>query len=289
MPVRKGILASETAEVGQLSAALGSYKSHLIEMNSIREEQAKRRHERDEVIIEKMTALADQLDGSARTLILNDIKKMNELADSSDRNSSEEASVELMLVAFSRMSDEVNGLIDARTSEMENARDEARDASDQKTKFFANMSHELRTPLNAILGYGEMLYEDCEDMGYEDLLPDLKKITSSGTHLLSLINNILDLSKIEAGKMELFVTSFEIENMVQTIKDVSEPLAAKNNNGFVINLDGAMGSMSQDETKLRQCLTNFLSNGFKFTKNGTVTLDVKSRICLLYTSDAADE
>ena len=278
MPVRKGIFASETDEVGQLSAALGSYKHHLIEMESIREEQAKRRHERDEVIIEKMTALADQLDGSARTLILNDIKKMKELADSSDRNSSEEASVELMLVAFSRMSDEVNGLIDARTNEMETARDEARDASDQKTKFFANMSHELRTPLNAILGYGEMLYEDCEDLGYDDLLPDLKKITSSGTHLLSLINNILDLSKIEAGKMELFVTSFEIENMVQTIKDVSEPLAAKNNNAFVINLDGAMGSMSQDETKLRQCLTNFLSNGFKFTKNGTVTLDVKSRM-----------
>ena len=278
MPVRKGILASEKDEVGQLSAALGTYKSHLVEMESIREEQAKRRHERDEVIIEKMTALADQLDGSARTLILNDIKKMNELADNADRNSSEEASVELMLVAFSRMSDEVNGLIDARTSEMETARDEARDASDQKTKFFANMSHELRTPLNAILGYGEMLYEDCEDLGYEDLLPDLKKITSSGTHLLSLINNILDLSKIEAGKMELFVTSFEIENMVQTIKDVSEPLAAKNDNGFVINLDGAMGSMSQDETKLRQCLTNFLSNGFKFTKNGTVTLDVKARL-----------
>ena len=278
MPMRKGILASESDEVGQLSAALGTYKSHLVEMESIREEQAKRRHERDEVIIEKMTALADQLDGSARTLILNDIKKMNELADNADRNSSEEASVELMLVAFSRMSDEVNGLIDARTSEMETARDEARDASDQKTKFFANMSHELRTPLNAILGYGEMLYEDCEDLGYDDLLPDLKKITSSGSHLLSLINNILDLSKIEAGKMELFVTSFEIESMVQTIKDVSEPLAAKNDNGFVINLEGALGSMSQDETKLRQCLTNFLSNGFKFTKNGTVTLDVKARM-----------
>ena len=278
MPTRKGMLASKNDEVGQLSTALHSYKSHLIEMESIREEQAKRRHERDEVIIEKMTALADQLDGNARTLILNDIKKMNELAESSDRNSSEEASVELMLVAFSRMSDEVNGLIDARTSEMELARDEARSANDQKTKFFANMSHELRTPLNAILGYGEMLYEDCEDLGYDDLLPDLKKITSAGTHLLSLINNILDLSKIEAGKMELFITNFEIENMIQTIKDISEPLAAKNNNGFVINLDGAMGSMSQDETKLRQCLANFLSNGFKFTKNGTVTLDVKSRM-----------
>ena len=277
MPVRKGMLASETDEVGQLSAALKTYKAHLVEMESIREEQGKRRHERDEVIIEKMSALADQLDGSARTLILNDIKKMKDLADSSDRNASEEASVELMLVAFSRMSDEVGGLIDARTGEMETARDEARDASDQKTKFFANMSHELRTPLNAILGYGEMLYEDCEDLGYDDLLPDLKKITSSGSHLLSLINNILDLSKIEAGKMELFITSFEIENMVETIKNISEPLAAKNDNGFVVNFDGAMGSMSQDETKLRQCLTNFLSNGFKFTKNGTVTLDVRSR------------
>ena len=277
MPVRKGMLASETDEVGQLSAALKTYKAHLLEMESIREEQGKRRHERDEVIIEKMSALADQLDGSARTLILNDIKKMKDLADNSDRNASEEASVELMLVAFSRMSDEVGGLIDARTGEMETARDEARDASDQKTKFFANMSHELRTPLNAILGYGEMLYEDCEDLGYDDLLPDLKKITSSGSHLLSLINNILDLSKIEAGKMELFITSFEIENMVETIKNISEPLAAKNDNGFVVNFDGAMGSMSQDETKLRQCLTNFLSNGFKFTKNGTVTLDVRAR------------
>ena len=202
---------------------------------------------------------------------------MRDLANDADQKSSEEASVELMLVAFSRMSDEVNGLIDARTGEMETARDEARDASDQKTKFFANMSHELRTPLNAILGYGEMLYEDCEDLGYDDLLPDLKKITSSGSHLLSLINNILDLSKIEAGKMELFITSFEIENMVETIKNISEPLAAKNDNGFVVNFDGAMGSMSQDETKLRQCLTNFLSNGFKFTKNGTVTLDVRAR------------
>ncbi|MDA9969667.1 response regulator [Gammaproteobacteria bacterium] len=277
MPIRKGMLASETDEVGQLSAALKTYKAHLLEMESIREEQGKRRHERDEVIIEKMSALADQLDGSARTLILNDIKKMKDLADNSDRNASEEASVELMLVAFSRMSDEVGGLIDARTGEMETARDEARDASDQKTKFFANMSHELRTPLNAILGYGEMLYEDCEDLGYDDLLPDLKKITSSGSHLLSLINNILDLSKIEAGKMELFITSFEIENMVETIKNISEPLAAKNDNGFIVNFDGAMGSMSQDETKLRQCLTNFLSNGFKFTKNGTVTLDVRAR------------
>ena len=278
MPPRKGILSSETDEVGQLSTALKSYKSHLLEMDRIRTDQAARRHERDQVIIEKMTKLSDQLEGEARTLIVNDIKKMNELAESSDKNSSEEASVELMLIAFSRMSDEVDAFIEARTHEMEVARDEARDASDQKTKFFANMSHELRTPLNAILGYGEMLYEDCEDLGYEDLLPDLKKITSAGSHLLSLINNILDLSKIEAGKMELFVTGFEIENMIETIKDVSAPLALKNNNEFQINIDDSVGSMSQDETKLRQCLTNFLSNAFKFTKDGTVTLDIDVEI-----------
>ena len=136
------------------------------------------------------------------------------------------------------------------------------------------MSHELRTPLNAILGYGEMLAEDCEDLGYDDLLPDLKKITSAGSHLLSLINNILDISKIEAGRMELYLTSFEIEGMVDTIKDVTGPLAASNDNGFKVNLQDALGSMTQDETKIRQCLTNFLSNGFKFTSNGTVTLDV---------------
>ena len=179
-----------------------------------------------------------------------------------------------MSLAFSRMSDEVNALISARTSEMETSRDEARDANAEKTRFFANMSHELRTPLNAILGYGEMLAEDCEDLGYDDLLPDLKKITSAGSHLLSLINNILDISKIEAGRMELYLTSFEIEGMVDTIKDVTGPLAATNDNGFKVNLEDALGSMTQDETKIRQCLTNFLSNGFKFTSNGTVTLDV---------------
>ena len=276
MPARKGMLASETDEVGQLSAALGSYKSHLIEMETIREEQAKRRHERDEVIIEKMTALADQLDGSARTLILNDIKKMNELADNADRNSSEEASVELMLVAFSRMSDEVNGLIDARTSEMETARDEARDASDQKTKFFANMSHELRTPLNAILGYGEMLYEDCEDLGNDDMIPDLKRITNSSKHLLSLINNVLDLSKIEAGKMDMYFTPFSIDTMIETIKDVSGPLATKNNNEFIIK-NNVKGEMTSDETKLRQCIVNFLSNAFKFTENGQVALVIDQK------------
>tara|TARA_B110000014_G_scaffold241448_1_gene210264 strand:- start:536 stop:1264 length:729 start_codon:yes stop_codon:yes gene_type:complete len=241
MPTRRGIFASEDDEVGHLSTALHSYRGHLLEMEDIRKEQAKRRKERDRVIIEKMSFLADQLEGNAQKLILEDIAKMSELAKTGDKEGNEEASVELMSLAFSRMSDEVGALITARTSEMETSRDEANEANAEKTRFFANMSHELRTPLNAILGYGEMLAEDCEDLGYDDLLPDLKKITSAGSHLLSLINNILDISKIEAGRMELYLTSFDIENMVDTIKDVVGPLASPNDNGFKVNLQDPLG------------------------------------------------
>ncbi len=276
MPQRTGLLRSENDEVGELAKALEIYRGHLNEMESIRAEQSNRRKERDTAIIEKMTILADELEGDSRTLILNDINKMQSLAKESSDEEGEEASIELMTVAFTRMAEEVQVLIDTRTKEMEESRDEALEANEQRSKFFANMSHELRTPLNAILGYGEMLYEECEDLGYEDLMPDLKKITSSGTHLLSLINNILDLSKIESGKMELYLTSFEIEKVVETLRDINAPLANKNDNGFKINVQEAIGSMTQDETKLRQCVTNFLSNAFKFTKNGLVTLDVST-------------
>ena len=276
MPQRRGILRSENDEVGELAKALEIYRGHLNEMETIRFDQARRRKERDTAIIEKMSILADELEGDSRTLILNDINRMQNLAQESSEEKGEDASVELMTVAFTRMADEVQVLIDTRTKEMEESRDDALEANEQRSKFFANMSHELRTPLNAILGYGEMLYEECEDLGYEDLMPDLKKITTSGTHLLSLINNILDLSKIESGKMELYITSFEIEKVVETLNDINAPLAAKNDNGFKINIQEAIGSMSQDETKLRQCVTNFLSNAFKFTQSGLVSLDVSS-------------
>ena len=277
MPQRRGIFASDNDEVGELSSALQSYRGKLLELEDIRADQASKRKERDSVIIEKMSHLADQLEGDAKTLILNDIGKMREL-EKQETERGEEASVELMLLAFTRMSDEVNALINARTSEMEKARDEAIDAKGETSRFFANMSHELRTPLNAILGYGEMLAEDCEDLGYDDLLPDLKKITSAGTHLLSLINNILDISKIESGKMELYITSFEIEDVVDVIKDISAPLVSKNNNAFQCNIQDGIGAMRQDETKLRQCLSNLLSNAAKFTEEGTVTLEVDASL-----------
>ena len=277
MPQRRGIFASDNDEVGELSSALQSYRGKLLELEDIRADQASKRKERDSVIIEKMSHLADQLEGDAKTLILNDIGRMREL-EKQETERGEEASVELMLLAFTRMSDEVNALINARTSEMEKARDEAIDAKGETSRFFANMSHELRTPLNAILGYGEMLAEDCEDLGYDDLLPDLKKITSAGTHLLSLINNILDISKIESGKMELYITSFEIEDVVDVIKDISAPLVSKNDNAFQCNIQDGIGAMRQDETKLRQCLSNLLSNAAKFTEAGTVTLEVDASL-----------
>ena len=244
-------------------------------MEDVRNDRAERRKQRDEVIIKKMSALSEKLEGEAKDLISKDIANMKKLVNESSDENAEEASVEMMEIAFSRMSDEVNALIDLKTKEMAVARDEAREASSAKSRFFANMSHELRTPLNAIIGYSEMLLEDCEDLGNDDMIPDLKRITNSSKHLLSLINNVLDLSKIEAGKMDMYFTPFSIETMIETIKDVSGPLATKNNNEFIIknNVDG---EMTADETKLRQCIVNFLSNAFKFTENGKVALVIDS-------------
>mgnify|MGYP001311586215 CR=1 FL=1 len=127
--------------------------------------------------------------------------------------------------AFSKMSDEVNNLIDMKTADAITARDEAMDAKEQTGRFFNNMSHELRTPLNAIIGYSEILYEDCEDEGYDDLMPDLSKITNSGKHLLELVNEILDIGKIQSGKMEFFAKSFDLGETLDMVRDISSPLA----------------------------------------------------------------
>ena len=276
LPARSGVLASDNDEVGQLANALESYRSQLRALEDLRSAQAERRRQRDTVIIEKMSVLADQLEGGAKELMLSDIQKMQVGTESDSDQDGETASIEMMSLAFSRMSDEVNSLIQARTEELEVARNEADDANLAKSRFFANMSHELRTPLTAIIGYGEMIAEDCEDLGYDDLLPDVKKITTSGKYLLELINSVLDLQKIEAGKMELYMTSYSIEAMLEAIRDINTPLAEKNANRFLIEYENGLGTMFQDETKVSQCLTNFLSNAFKFTSEGTVTLTIES-------------
>jgi len=155
---------------------------------------------------------------------------------------------------------------------MECARDEANEASKAKSKFLANMSHELRTPLNAIIGYSELLLEEAEDLGVESMASDLKRITDSGTHLLNLINDILDISKIEAGRLELFLSEFEVSQVMELIESVAIPLGEKNSNQVVFAVSNNLGSMYSDETRLRQSLLNLISNACKFTENGTVTI-----------------
>ncbi|MEE8153478.1 MAG: GAF domain-containing protein, partial [Phycisphaerales bacterium] len=147
-------------------------------------------------------------------------------------------------------------------------------ASQHKSQFLANMSHELRTPLNAIIGYSEMLQEEAEDLGQEGFVPDLNNIHVAGKHLLSLINDILDLSKIEAGKMELFLESFEIPSLVRDVVVTIQPLVEKNANTLNVDCPDDLGDMHADLTKVRQALFNLLSNACKFTERGTITFNV---------------
>jgi PAS domain S-box-containing protein len=144
-----------------------------------------------------------------------------------------------------------------------------------KSQFLANMSHELRTPLNAIIGYSEMSIEEITDLGIPSLVPDIQKIHGAGQHLLGLINNILDLSKVEAGKVELFLETFEIAPLLAEIAATLRPLVMKNHNTLVVNCPPDTGSMHADITKLRQSLFNLLGNASKFTENGTITLGVE--------------
>src|SRR5213076_2228371 len=131
------------------------------------------------------------------------------------------------------------------------------------------MSHELRTPLNAIIGYSEMLQEEAEEIGEEAFIPDLQKINAAGKHLLGLINDILDLSKIEAGRMDLYLETFEVGLMVRDVAAIVQPLVEKNGNHLVIVCPDGIGSMHADLTKVRQTLFNLLSNAAKFTDHGT--------------------
>lgn len=150
----------------------------------------------------------------------------------------------------------------------------AEEANKAKSVFLANMSHELRTPLNAIIGYSEMLQEEAEDLEEEEFAEDIKKINTAGKHLLSLINDILDLSKIEAGKMDLYEETFDINEMIDDVESTIYPLAEKNANRLEINCPENLGDMKADLTKVRQALFNLLSNASKFTKEGTIKLDV---------------
>jgi signal transduction histidine kinase len=155
---------------------------------------------------------------------------------------------------------------------LQEANGQLAEASQHKRAFLANMSHELRTPLNAIIGYSEMLQEEAEDTGDEVYLPDLQRINAAGKHLLGLINDILDLSKIEAGRMDLYLETFDLRRLVDDVEAVVRPLAEKNANRLVIECAVDLGTMQADQTKVRQVLFNVLSNASKFTEHGTISL-----------------
>jgi len=160
-------------------------------------------------------------------------------------------------------------------SELLAARQEAEAANSAKSQFLASMSHELRTPLNAIIGYSEMVQEEVEALDQPELVADLGKIRTAGRHLLALINDILDLSKIEAGRMEVYAEPFDVPAVIEEVTATARPLVAKNHNALEVRGAEGAGAMHADRTKVRQMLLNLLSNAAKFTDHGVITLTIE--------------
>jgi signal transduction histidine kinase len=161
------------------------------------------------------------------------------------------------------------------TEDLQEAKIAAEAANRSKSAFLANMSHELRTPLNAIINYSEMLQEDAQDSGSEDFLPDLERIQTAGKHLLDMISDILDISKIEAGHVTLYLENFDVATMVEEVMTTAQSLVEKKGNSLALKTKGELGMMYADQPKVRQILLNLLSNAAKFTEGGVITIGIE--------------
>jgi signal transduction histidine kinase/CheY-like chemotaxis protein len=188
------------------------------------------------------------------------------------------AYVFMMAIYYANIIDSQSGLMQeiARHRDtmeaLTTSKEEAEAANGAKSEFLAKMSHELRTPLNAVIGYSEIMLEDAEIDGRGEQIADLQKISAAGKHLLSMVNDILDISKIEAGKMELYLERMSLDRFIEEIEFTGRPMVVKNSNQFVIERPATLGTIDADATKLRQAVLNLLSNAAKFTQNGKVTL-----------------
>ncbi|MDP6346250.1 MAG: response regulator, partial [Alphaproteobacteria bacterium] len=214
----------------------------------------------------RITNTLRQLTGSERDVDIPETHRSDEIGD-----------IARAAASFQQTTHSYQDTLRRANEDLEAAAEAAHQANHAKSDFLAKMSHELRTPLNAIIGYSEMLHEEAEDLGHESYVPDLEKIQSAGKHLLSLINDVLDLSKIEAGHMDLYFETFEVRQMIDEVAGTIAPLAEKNGNRLDITCPDDAGTMHSDLTKVRQTLFNLLSNACKFTENGVISLAVERR------------